>query len=51
MSSEIEIKLELSRDVVRRLWNVKENGSRIEVLIDQGEAHSGDRRSIKNLGG
>lgn len=31
--------------VERRLWNVEENGSRIEVVIDAGEAKSGDRSS------
>lgn len=31
--------------VERRLWNVEENGSRIEVVIDAGEANSGDRSS------
>lgn len=32
-------------DVERRVWNVKENGSLIEVVVDQGEAVSGDRQS------
>lgn len=31
--------------VERQLWNVEENGSRIEVVIDAGEANSGDRSS------
>jgi inorganic triphosphatase YgiF len=31
--------------VERQLWNVEENGSRIEFVIDAGEANSGDRSS------
>ncbi len=42
-----ELRLEPVFDVVveRRLWNVDENGSRIEVVVDQGEVISGERRS------
>ncbi|KRB61533.1 metal-binding protein [Rhizobium sp. Root708] len=42
-----DLKLEPVFDVVitRRLWNVVENGSRIEVVLDEGAAISGDRRS------
>lgn len=42
------LKLEPAFDVVieRRLWNVDENGSKIEIVVDQGEAVSGDRRSL-----
>jgi len=42
-----DVKLEPVFDVViaRRLWNVVENGSRIEVVLDEGDAISGDRRS------
>ncbi|WP_244919937.1 CYTH domain-containing protein [Rhizobium grahamii] len=31
--------------VTRRLWNLQENGSRIEFVIDEGEVVSGDRRT------
>ncbi|NKL33215.1 CHAD domain-containing protein [Rhizobium leguminosarum bv. viciae] len=42
-----DLKLEPVFDVVveRRLWNVDENGSRIEVVVDHGEANSGERIS------
>ncbi len=41
------LKLEPIFDVVveRRLWNVEENGSRLEVVVDQGEVVSGERSS------
>jgi triphosphatase len=41
------LKLEPVFDVLieRRQWDLGENGSRIEVVIDQGEVISGDRRS------
>jgi triphosphatase len=42
-----KLKLEPMFDVViaRRLWNVVENGSRLEVVMDEGEAVAGDRCS------
>ncbi len=41
------LKLEPVFDVViaRRLWKMVENGSRIEVVVDEGDAISGERRS------
>ncbi|MBB4568935.1 CHAD domain-containing protein [Rhizobium leucaenae] len=32
-------------EIERRVWTVEENGSRIEVVIDQGSVVSGDRNS------
>ncbi len=42
-----ELKLEPVFDVVveRRQWDIEENGSRFEVVVDQGEVVAGDRRS------
>lgn len=41
------LKLEPIFDVIveRRLWNLGENGSRLEVAVDQGEVVSGERSS------
>ncbi|TWB07809.1 inorganic triphosphatase YgiF [Rhizobium sp. ERR 1071] len=42
-----DLKLEPIFDVIveRRLWTVEENGSRLEVVVDQGEVVSGERSS------
>ncbi|WP_246704015.1 CYTH domain-containing protein [Rhizobium sp. P38BS-XIX] len=42
-----DLKLEPVFDVViaRRLWNVVEGGSRIEMVIDEGDVICGERRS------